>query len=180
MPAQFWNSMINSPASTVDGAALASSTSLTTISPSSTTSPDFVVPANWLYVGQILRLTATGRFSTTGAPTLLIGAYWGGSAGVSLGNTGALTSVSGAANTTWRYQCEIVVRSTGTSGTFMTTGTASGITAITAIAQVPATAPAVATVDTTAAKALVIAAQWGTNSASNTITQHTWMIEAMN
>ncbi len=36
---------------------------------------------------------------------------------------------------------------------------------------------ATATIDTTAAKALTIGAQWGTNSASNTITCHHFGVE---
>lgn len=181
MPAQFWESMINSPAATVDGSALASSTTLTTISPSSTTSPDFVVPANWLYAGQVLRVRGTGRYSTTGTPTLLIGAYWGGSAGVSLANTGAVTTASGVSNVTFLYMLDIFIRSIGTSGTAMCVGSCQGLaSAVISTTLVPTSAPAVATIDTTAAKALVLAAQWGTNSASNTITCHTWSIEAIN
>lgn len=180
MPAQFWTSLLNSPAATGDGTALASSTSLTAISPSSSTSPDFVLPANWLYSGQVLRVSAAGRFSTTGTPTLLLGAYFGGVGGVALATTGAVTTASGAANLTWTFRADIVVRSIGTSGTAMATGYAAGLASATNIVQIPASAAAVATIDTTAAKALVLGAQWGTSSASNTVTCHSWLIEALN
>lgn len=182
MPAQFWESLLNAPNPTVDGAALNTSVALTTISPSAVTSPDFVVPANYLYPGQVIKITGRGRFSTTGTPTLLIGAYWGGSAGVSLGNTGAITTTSGVTNVPWTYEVNMVVRSIGTSGTALTIGLAHGIsgTAGVSVVPVPASAPTAATIDTTVAKALVLAAQWGTSSASNTITCHQWLVEALN
>jgi hypothetical protein len=33
--------------------------------------------------------------------------------------------------------------------------------------------------DTTTAKALVLGATWGTNSASNTLTVHQWLVESV-
>lgn len=164
------------PWSTTDGAALASSVSLTTISP---TSPDLTLPANFLTPGSVFRITASGRFSTTGSPTLLIGAYWGGSGGVALATTGALTAASGVTNLAWRFQLEVTCRTVGSSGTVMAMGYAAGITAATAVALVPASAPVVASIDTTTAKALVLAAQWGTSSPSNTITCHQFLVESL-
>ena len=169
---QYWVAPL-SPLHTADGTALANSTTLTDISPS----PSIVIPANLLEVGSLVRVKAWGRFSTTATPTLLIGIYYGGVSGVAVCATSALTSISGATNTTWRLEGEFRVRSVGSSGTVIGAASAYGITATTAVAMAPATAPATATVDTTAAKALTVGAQWGTASASNTITCHHFDVE---
>src|SRR5438132_7258360 len=127
MPAQFWVSTLTSPEYTADGSALASSASLTDISPT----PNLVLPANYLYVGAALRVRARGRFSTTGTPTLLVGVYYGAVAGTVIVSTGAITTVSGAANVTWSIDVDIICRTTGSSGTVIGIGKATGITALT-------------------------------------------------
>lgn len=183
MPVQYWEALLNSPAPVADGAALANSATLTDITPNvAAGTPQFVVPANYLVPGQVLRVTGRGRFSTTGTPTLLIGAYWGAVAGVALGTTGAITTTSGVTNVPWQFTADIVVRSIGSSGTMFTQGWAHGIsgTVGVSVVPVPVSAPATVTVDTTTAKALTLGAQWGTSSASNTITCHQWLVEALN
>lgn len=175
MASQYWESVLTAPAHIADGAALANSTTLTDINPT----PNLTLPANYLTPGSVLKLTASGRFSTTGTPTLLLGAYYGAVAGTALATTGALTTASGVTNLTWRFEAYISVRTVGSSGTAITTGWAAGITAATAVALVPASAPATATIDTTGAKAITLGAQWGTASASNTITCHQFLIESL-
>lgn len=167
------------PGHTADGTALASSSALTDISPT----PNIVVPANFLVAGSILRVTAAGRFGTTGTPTLLIGAYIGGVAGAAAFKSDAITTISGASASIWRLEGLIFVRSDGSSGTVMGIGSVQGVSAITAIApagSAGSNTPAVATWDTTAAKALTIGAQWSTGtSASNTITCHQFTVESL-
>lgn len=158
-----------------DGTALATSTTLTKISPA----PDYVLPSGLLIPGSVLRLTAAGRFSTTGTPTLLLGFYYGDVSGVALATTGALTTASGAANLTWRFEALMVVRSIGAAGTAMTIGEAGGITGATTKNLAPASAPAVATINTTIANILSVGAQWGTSSASNSITCHQFLVESV-
>lgn len=160
---------------TTDGAALASSTTLTEISAVA----DLVLGANELLVGSVLRVTAAGRYSTTGTPTLLLGLYYGGVAGVALAASAAITTPSGVTNLTWRLEALITVRSIGSSGTAMAIGEVKGISSATGVNLLPASAPAVATIDTTAAKALVLGAQWGANSASDTITCHQFLVESV-
>lgn len=178
MPAQFWSALLDSPAYIADGTALASSTTLTDISPV----PTLTFPANYLYAGQVFRVTAAGRVSTTGTPTLNLGIYYGAVAGTALATTGAITTTSGVTNVTWRLEGTIVIRTVGATGTAFTTGFVHGISGTVGVSVVPmpAATPAAVTIDTTAAKALTIGATWGTNSASNTITQHQWLIEALN
>lgn len=178
MPAQFWTSVITSPNYIADGAALASSTSLTDISPT----PNLILPANYLYPGQCLKVVARGRFSTTATPTLLLGVYYGAVAGTALGTTGAITTTSGVTNVPWRLELDLVVRTVGSSGTAFSEGCVAGISGTVGVSEVPipASAPAAVTIDTTAAKALTIGAQWGASSASNTITCHMFKVYAEN
>jgi hypothetical protein len=111
----------------------------------------------------------------------LIAPYWGGAAGaLLLTGAAAIATVNNASNNTWRFQALLTVRSIGSSGTILGTGDLQGVSSATAVNMLPASSPAVATVDTTAAKALVLCAQWGTNSASDTITCQSWAIETLN
>lgn len=168
MAQQFWVAPVGA-GTAGPGAALVSSTTLTDISPA----PQVTLPALTAnMVGSRFRLKAFGSFSTTSTPTLLIGFYWGGVAGTALATSGAVTTASGASNYPWNADLLMEVRSTGTGGTIMCAGSVNLGSSLTAFSGVPipSTALATVTVDTTTAKALTVGAQWGTSSASNTIT----------
>lgn len=164
---QYWVAPL-SPLYTADGSALASSTTLTDISPT----PNITIPANLLEVGSLIRLSAWGKFSNTGTPTLLAGFYYGAVAGTALAASSAITTTTGATNWQWRLWYEGRVRTVGSSGTIMGAGELALATSLTAwtYRPLPETALATVTIDTTAAKAITVGAQWGTSSASNTIT----------
>jgi len=177
IPAQFWQSVLGGPIGGA-GSALASSTTLTDIS----VAPQVTLPANFLgYVGATIRLTAFGFFSNTSTPTLLLGFYYGGVAGVALAATGATTTTTGATNWPFRAEMTGTIRSTGSSGTIITQGFVDLATSLTAVTRIPipATALAVVTIDTTSAKAITLGAQWGTSSSSNTITCAQMSVESM-
>ena len=182
MEAQPWVEVANSLPSITDGTTLASSASIATISPSASTNPALTFGANSLFPGAALRVTGAGRFSTTGTPTLNLGLYWGGSGGTALATTGAITTTSGVTNVPFWVSAIIVCRAIGTSGTLFTQGIVHGISGTVGVSVVPmpASAPAAVTVDTTSAKSLDLTATWGTSSASNTITLHNWIVEALN
>src|SRR5262245_34185025 len=165
-----WEALLNTPAATAAGTALANSTTLTDIS----VAPQYTLPANFLQAGSCLRFTAYGVFSTTATPTLLLGVYYGGVAGTALATTGAITTGSGVTNVPWRIELETTIRTTGTSGTAMSQGFCHFGTSVSAVnlLPMPNTALATVSVDTTAAKVLSIGAQWSAASASNTITLH--------
>lgn len=163
------------PLNVTAGAAYVSSSTIADVSPA----PQIILPANLLDVGQVLRLTAFGTFSNTATPTLILGFYYGGVAGVALAATGATTTTTGATNWPWRLEYEGRVRSTGTGGTVMGSGWLNLATSLTAYTQIPIPATALATVttDTTTAKTLTVGATWGTLSASNTLTCHHFSAE---
>lgn len=165
---QSWVAPLNDWPNTGPGTALASSTSLTDI----TAAPQCTIPANFLTVGSTLEVEAWGKFSNTSTPTLLLGVYWGAIAGTKLAATGATTTTTGATNWPWRIRYVGVVQSIGATGTILGAGTVLLGTSLTAYSSIPIDASAIAavTIDTTAAKQVTVGAQWGTNSASNTIT----------
>jgi hypothetical protein len=162
------------PLNILAGTAYNTSVTLTDVSPA----PQIVLPANLLDNGMVLRLTAFGTFSTTGTPTLLTGFYYGAVAGTALAATSAITTGT-ATNWPFRLEYEGRVRTTGTAGTILGAGTFSLATSLTAYTYrpIPETALATVTIDTTTAKQLTVGAQWGTSSASNTLTCHHFSVE---
>ena len=175
MPLQSWEAVLNVPGLGA-GSALASSTSATDISPA----PQLTLPAGYLYVGQRLRVVGYGIFSTTSTPNLTLGVYYGGVAGTLLAGTGTVATGTATA-WPWRIQCEIYVRSLGSSGTVWCNGIVWLGTSLAAMTPlwIPNSQTQPITVDTTAAKALTVGATWGTSSSSNTITCEDAYVEAI-
>jgi hypothetical protein len=177
VPAQFWRSVIGYVPGNGAGTALANSTTLTDISPA----PQCVLPANYLYAGQRLRITAYGIYSSTGTPTLLLGGYYGGVAGTLLAATAANAVASGAASDPWQLYLDIYVRSTGSSGTVWCNGlvnVGSSLTGVTTY-TIPSSQTQPITINTTTANALTVGAQWGTANSANTVTCEDAYIEAL-
>jgi hypothetical protein len=124
--------------------------------------PDFTLPAYYLYPGRTLKYTLMGRMSSviTTPGTFVWSLMWGGAAGVVLAASAAVAPDPAAAssNVAWAVQFYVVCRSIGATGTAMTMGilqhndmqaTAAELNKLT-ISDVPA----VATIDTTTAKAI--------------------------
>lgn len=174
---QYWEASYP-PFYVAAGTALASSTSLTDVNPV----PNKVIPANFLEIGSMLEMHAYGTFSNTGTPTLLLGFYYGAVAGTALAATSAITTTTGATNWQWVAHWEGEVRSVGATGTIIGHGYVDLATSLTATTHrpIPETALATVTIDTTTAKAITVGAQWGANSASNTLTCHGFRINIRN
>jgi hypothetical protein len=96
-------------------------------------------------------------------------------------------------NAMWRVELLTVVRTNGSSGTLFavgsarlgedatsTVGSATNAGAEDLMGSAGVAAPAAVTVDLTADAALSLTAQWGTASASNTLTGHFYLIESLN
>lgn len=175
---QYWVSPIG-PFATADGTPLASSTTLTDIS----LAPQITLPANVLEAGMKIQLEANLTFSTTGTPTLLVGFYYGAVAGAALAASSAVTTGSGAAAWSAILRYRGTVRSVGSTGSIVGQGELQLGTALTTFTGRPipeVAASRTVTIDTTAAKALTVGAQWGTSSASNTITCNDFMVTLLN
>jgi len=169
MSRQYWVAPVP-PIHIADAAAYASSTTLTDVS----ALPAITLPANALEPGVEIELYAEGQFSNTGTPTLLLGFYFGGVAGVALAASGAITTITGATAWAWQMRYRGTVRAAGSTGSIQGQGALympASLTQFQAAYAIPAVAASrVATIDTTAAKAVTVGAQWGTSSASNTLT----------
>jgi len=178
MARQYWVSPLP-PFHPADGAAYATSVTLTDVSPL----PNIVIPANFLEVGMELEIEAAGQFSNTATPTLLMGVYYGGVAGAALAATSAITTTTGATAWPWQLRYRGVVRAIGSAGSINGQGRFYLGTALTAFTTrpIPETLAArTVTIDTTVAKAITIGAQWGTSSASNTLTTNDISVKLVN
>lgn len=163
------------PLHIADGAAFNTFTTFQDISPS----PQLVIPQQMMDAGCELEIKADGEFSTTGTPTLSVGCWFNGSAGVAptsiLAQSPAVTTGSGAAAWPWIFYWAGRIRALGASATIKGTGYLKLGTSLTAFTDYPAPTTQAArsvTVDTTANRAVGVGAAWGTSSASNTITTY--------
>jgi len=120
------------------------------------------LPANFYAAYTVLRIRGRGYVSNTATPTLTLKVKHGSTV---IASTGAITTASGLSNTGWSLEATIVCRSSGGSGTVMAQGEARINSTF-----YPMVNTATVTIDTTATQTASITAQWGTNSASNTIT----------
>lgn len=178
MARQYWVSPVP-PFHLADGTAYASSTTLTDVSPA----PPIVLPANLLDPGMELEIRAHGAFSTTGTPTLLLGIYLGGVAGVALAASSAITTGTGAASWPFVIDYRGIVRAGGATGSINGQGRLYLGTSLTAftVRPIPETLAArTVTIDTTTAKSVTVGAQWGTSSASNTLTVNDISVKLVN
>lgn len=121
-----------------------------------------VFPANYFYAVRSILVEACGVVSTTGTPTLRLRFKFGSS---SLIDTGAVTMPAGITNEAWSLRALITCRSVGAAGTFKGQGRFDHATATAGASNTGTT-----TIDTTAAQTANLTAEWGTSSASNTIT----------
>lgn len=164
----------------VDGAALASSTTATSILHASAKIP---FPAgHFEKVGQGLWVYAAGRVSVSGSALNLTLDLRFSSVVIWNGGTMAMTTTASKTNVAWELWVQLTIRALGggTAANFMGQGRftseAFGATSVAGEAKTalcPASAPAVGSgFDDTAAQTLDLFGTWGTSSASNSITCH--------
>lgn len=139
----------------------------------------YTIPGNSLAVGQVLRVTLRGFYSTdVVAPTLIGRLRFGGVAGTVLLTTGTISAlVGGVSALGWAAEILVVVHSIGATGTLEVQGTFQFATAATAALTVIPSNGALVTVDTTADKDLVATATWGTADADNTVTLRQFAVQ---
>lgn len=145
--------------------ALANSTTETAIA-------TLTVPANDASVGAVYRIKAFGTCSVTGTPTLTFRARMGGVAGNGT-SLSAITVRSGATDGQWEVEAHMFCTAVGVSGAFHATAKAqhnliTGATTWTPLG--PNVTTTAVTANTTGSLDFVVTAQWGTASASNTLT----------
>lgn len=167
MSRQYWVAPVG-PFHTADAASYNTSVTLTDVSPL----PHITLPGNTLEPGSEIEIHAAGHFSNTATPTLLLGIYYGGVAGVALAASAAITTTTAAASWPWQLYYRGVVRSAAAAGSIQGQGRLYLGTALNAftLRPIPETLAArTVTIDTTVAKTITVGAQWGTSSASNAL-----------
>lgn len=137
-----------------------------------TVSGSLTLPAGYLTAGRCVRLQAWGVVSDTGTPNLTIKAKFGSTV---LASTGAVALASGITNLGWKLEALITCRTTGVTGTVFVQGEFTYGTV-----RLPMATVATVTVDTTGALVINLSAEWGTSSASNTITCTNMIVERLN
>jgi hypothetical protein len=175
--------------SQVDGAAYASSNTITSILPAQAV---YTLPSNYFYIGKVLRVRALGRISAAVAGPNLTLSFWLGTVATPIvaWTSSAFALVARATtNVTWELDLMMTCRAVG-SGTnanlmgvgCMTSEACLGSAASVATsAMLPLTAPAVGTgFDSTITNVANLAATWGTNSGSNSLLLHAYTLESMN
>jgi hypothetical protein len=148
-------------------------TSLLDISPGALLTPR-QVPALVPELGTTMRVRATGQVTSTSAtPTLVLGLYWGGIAGVPLASLAALAVTASFAAWPWILEYEGEFRALGTSGTIQGQGKLEWPSSLTAWTTQPLPATAAArtvTVSTAAAQPVTIGANWSSATGTPSIT----------
>jgi hypothetical protein len=192
MSRQFWNETL--------AWATASGTAVANLSAETILFPNITIPANFLQDGRVLRLTAYGGHGTTGTPTIIFSARWGGVSGTVIAKSTTVTTTSGVGGgasmtAPWRLELIIQVRGNGASGSLFTMGQATLFTSTAATAgtvtnyglDIPiasgstgGTTPVAVTADLTADTALALTVTWGTANAANSIQGHQYILEALN
>jgi hypothetical protein len=152
---------------------IASTASETTLVPASGEG-SVTLPANLLTVGKAILILIKGHISDTGNPTLTLKVTLGGT---TLATSAAIT-LGNVSSDYWEIEHEIVCRTTGATGSVVSSGEFSYENAndMNGVGLVNTSA---VTIDTTGTLALDVTAQWGTSSASNTITAQIFTVEEL-
>lgn len=169
MANQNWSSPIGRRATAI-GASYNTSASITDVSFGAATNPIWI-PGNTLDVGTVIVVRSWGTYATSATtPNLTLGVYYGAVAGTALvASTARAVSNTATVNWPWTIEMTGLVVATGTSGSIEPKGwyeVGTSLTAVTRI-QLPETALAAVTIDTTIAKAITTGATWGTSAAAN-------------
>lgn len=135
------------------------------------------LPANFLTVGRAIRIVGAGYHSNVNGNTLRIRVKLGSTTLLDTGAQGTTAST----NDGFQLRAQIVCRSVGSSGTVMAQGEYkeySGTPSSHDTFQLVNTSTT--TVNTTISQAISITAEWGTASASNTISMAVCLVECLN
>ena len=157
------------------GSVIADGTAIHTTTTETAIFSNISLAAGYFYQGRVMRIRSFGKLSTTGTPTITFALRLTNASGTLLATTEAITNGSGVTNAIWSYEIYVVCRSVGSSGSLLVFGdvivnTSATAAVVGAFGVSGFDAPAVVTVDTTAAIDLCQTADWSANSASNTLT----------
>lgn len=172
-----------------DGTALTNSTTETSILPAAA---KLILPANYFYIGRMLKLTATGRISNVvTTPGTLTFNFKLGSVIVAASGALNLNTVA-KTNVTWWLEWDLTCRAIGasTSANFMHTGefTSESVVGSPANAaggagtlNLPVSAPAVGTgFDSTTSQTIDLTATFSVLTATTSMQLHQFLLQSLN
>jgi hypothetical protein len=180
MSLQTWReTLINSQ---VDGTALNTSTTATTIIPGAAR---LTLPSNFFSViGKAIRVVAQGRVSSFTSGTLTFAINLGTVAvPIIVFTSQAITTVASQTNLTFDLEVTLTARAigTGTAANLMGIGKFSSQIVTSSNLLLPATAPAVGTgFDSTITNVVDLFATWSVSNAANSIQVHQYFVESLN
>lgn len=138
---------------------------------------NYSLPANYCVLGRVIRWTAQGVYSTTGAPTLILRLKAGST---TLATSPTFTAGTGVSDQTWRIEGQTICNAApGASVATETQGVVDLFTSATAMTPGELKNTSTTNLATNSALSLQISAEWGTASASNTITLRQFLIEGL-
>jgi hypothetical protein len=170
----------------VDSTALANSTAATTIIPAAAR---FTLPANFMDVGKMLRVTLKGRISNivTTPGTITLDVRFGSTV---VFNGGAVSmNTTAKTNVTFIMDAGLVCRTIGATtaatmlgiGQFQSESVVGAAAGTTVAASLPASAPAAGTgFDSTVANVVDLFGTFSIANAGNSIQSHIYVLESMN
>jgi len=151
-----------------------SSSAISSTATETTFSVSYALPADVLTkAGAVLRVRASGHYSTSGAPYLTLRAKVGGQ---TLAEA-LLATASNAANYGWSLETDAVVRFTGSSSFNLQRGYSYFSTA--GASTVSSALWGQGSLDTTTSQTVQITATWSTASTSNTVTMDMLTVEVL-
>lgn len=173
----------------VDGTALASSTTATSLLPAAA---KFTLPANFFSIGKALRVRAHGRISTvvTTPGTLTLDVRFGST--VVFNGAAMSLNTAGLSNVNWWLDLMLTCRAIGTSANLMGGGQWLSLASINVAGATTGpgpggcllpfnTAPAVGNnFDSTTAQQVDLFGTWSVANASNSIQVHQYLLESIN
>jgi len=129
------------------------------------------------YPGRTIEVLLRGTMTTGATPgTLILNWRLDSITGASLGAGPTLTLIASQTTISWSFRGDIVCRSVGTSGTLMGMGEFFTMPAIIAanVQMIPNSAPATATIDTTASHQIIVSALFSQAGSSAITQQQFW------
>jgi len=136
------------------------------------------LPANFFVAGKTVRLTGKGVYTTNAIGANIVVKVKLGSTVIATNTTSALLTTG--SNNQFSFECLVTCRTTGASGTVMTSGSVNYKATGGRVFDDLDNAGATTTVDTTASKLVDVTVTWDSATATRTITTTLVSLEVLN
>lgn len=153
----------------------AASTAISATSSETAFDTSYTIPANTLRAGSVIKVRFQGiATATNSTDTLTIKLYIGGLTGTAIFTS---TATDATNNDIFAGEGIIVIRTIGSSGTFVASGSYTKVEGASGSAARVDFVTASTAIDTTTSKAVTASATWSTNSASNSCRMDIFAVE---